>query len=302
VREGAAVAMEKRIELERRGKTPKQVKELILDNTRATQVEGLNEEYTSLESLSLINVGLTSLKGFPKLPALKRLDLGDNRISSGLAVLQGSPMLTHLNLSGNRIKDLETLEPLKNLSSLGNLDLFNNPCSTDEDEFRKKVFEMLPSLKYLDSADVNNEEVDDSDIENDLDNNGVGGGEDDEDDDDDDDDDLDDEELDEEDDEEEENRGPTGGKAGATEEDGEEEEDDDEEDGEEEEEDGPGLSALYNDNIGDDGDDGDFNEEDEVEGEDDDVIDDEEEEENDSGEPEGKKRKVEEDGGGGNAA
>lgn len=300
MREGAAVAMEKRIELERRGKTPKQVKELILDNTRATQVEGLNEEYTSLESLSLINVGLTSLKGFPKLPALKRLDLGDNRISSGLAVLQGSPMLTHLNLSGNRIKDLETLEPLKNLSSLGNLDLFNNPCSTDEDEFRKKVFEMLPSLKYLDSADVNNEEVDDSDIENDLDNNGVGGGEDDEDDDDDDD--LDDEELDEEDDEEEENRGPTGGKAGATEEDGEEEEDDDEEDGEEEEEDGPGLSALYNDNIGDDGDDGDFNEEDEVEGEDDDVIDDEEEEENDSGEPEGKKRKVEEDGGGGNAA
>lgn len=298
MREGAAVAMEKRIELERRGKTPKQVKELILDNTRATQVEGLNEEYTSLESLSLINVGLTSLKGFPKLPALKRLDLGDNRISSGLAVLQGSPMLTHLNLSGNRIKDLETLEPLKNLSSLGNLDLFNNPCSTDEDEFRKKVFEMLPSLKYLDSADVNNEEVDDSDIENDLDNNGVGGG----DDDDDDDDDLDDEELDEEDDEEEENRGPTGGKAGATEEDGEEEEDDDEEDGEEEEEDGPGLSALYNDNIGDDGDDGDFNEEDEVEGEDDDVIDDEEEEENDSGEPEGKKRKVEEDGGGGNAA
>ena len=89
-----------------------QVKELILDNTRATQVEGLNEEYTSLESLSLINVGLTSLKGFPKLPALKRLDLGDNRISSGLAVLQGSPQLTHLNLSGNRIKDLETLEPL----------------------------------------------------------------------------------------------------------------------------------------------------------------------------------------------
>ena len=81
----------------------------------------------------------------------------------------------------------------------------------------RNILKRLPSLKYLDSADVNNEEVDDSDIENDLDNNGVGGGEDDEDDDDDDDD-LDDEELDEEDDEEEENQGPTGGKAGATEE------------------------------------------------------------------------------------
>jgi len=298
---GTWIAMEKRIELERRGKTPKQVKELILDNTRATQVEGLNEEYTSLESLSLINVGLTSLKGFPKLPALKRLDLGDNRISSGLAVLQGSPQLTHLNLSGNRIKDLETLEPLKSLEHLGNLDLFNNPCSNDEDEFRKKVFEMLPSLKYLDSADVNNEEADESDLEN----NGIGG----EDDDDEDDDDLDDEELDEEDDDDDdlgdvndENEGgvhATGGKAGATEEDGEEEEDEDDDD---EEDEGPGLSAIYNDNIGDEDDGEDFNEEDEVEGEDDDVIDEEEEDLNESGEPEGKKRKVEEDGGGGNAA
>merc|ERR1712037_886642 len=218
--------------------TPKQVKELILDNTRATQVEG-------------INVGLTSLEGFPKLPALKRLDLGDNRISSGLAVLQGSPQLTHLNLSGNRIKDLETLEPLKSLEHLGNLDLFNNPCSTDEDEFRKKVFEMLPSLKYLDSADVNNEEADESDLEN----NGVGG-EDDEDDDDDDD--LDDEELDDEDDDDEDEENEAGGggggsqggkgKAGATEEDGGEEEEDDDDDDEE-----------------------------------DDVIDEEEEDENDSG-------------------
>jgi len=295
------IAMEKRIELERRGKTPKQVKELILDNTRATQVEGLNEEYTSLESLSLINVGLTSLKGFPKLPALKRLDLGDNRISSGLAVLQGSPQLTHLNLSGNRIKDLETLEPLKSLEHLGNLDLFNNPCSTDEDEFRKKVFEMLPSLKYLDSADVNNEEADESDLEN----NGVGG-EDDEDDDDDDD--LDDEELDDEDDDDEDEENEAGGggggsqggkgKAGATEEDGGEEEEDDDDD--DEEDDGPGLSAIYNDNIGDDDDGEDFNEEDEVEGEDDDVIDEEEEDENDSGEPEAKKSKG--DGGGGKDA
>ena len=111
----------------------------------------------------------------------------------------------------------------KSLEHLGNLDLFNNPCSTDEDEFRKKVFEMLPSLKYLDSADVNNEEADESDLEN----NGVGGEDDDEDEDDDD---LDDEELDDEDDDDEDagdvdeendgggGGGPTGGKAGATEE------------------------------------------------------------------------------------
>ena len=89
---------------------------------------------------------------------------------------------------------------------------------------------MLPSLKYLDSADVNNEEAEYSDIENDLENNGVDGGGEDDEDDDEDDDDLDDEELDDEDDEDEdagdvdaENDGgggihATGGKAGATEE------------------------------------------------------------------------------------
>jgi len=156
--------MEKRIELERRGKEPKQVKDLILDNTRSTQIEGLTDEYVALESLSLINVGLTSLKGFPRLPNLQKLELSDNRISSGLIVLQDCPKLSHLNLSGNKIRDLEALEPLKSFDSLTHLDLFNNDiCNLDD--FRSKVFKLLPSLKYLDDADADENEEDDSDGE-----------------------------------------------------------------------------------------------------------------------------------------
>lgn len=60
----------------------------------------------------MINIGLTSLKGFPKLPNLRRLELSDNRISNGLNYLQGSSKLEYLNLCGNRLKDLESLEPL----------------------------------------------------------------------------------------------------------------------------------------------------------------------------------------------
>ena len=41
-----------------------------------------------------------------------QLELSDNRISSGLNLLHECPKLTHLNLSGNKIKDIETLEPL----------------------------------------------------------------------------------------------------------------------------------------------------------------------------------------------
>lgn len=56
-----------------------QITELNLDNCRSTNIVGLTDEFTALESLSLINVGLTSLKGFPKLPNLKKLELSDNR-------------------------------------------------------------------------------------------------------------------------------------------------------------------------------------------------------------------------------
>jgi len=41
------------------------------------------------------------------------LELSDNRISGGLDVLaEKLPNLTHLNLSGNKLKDISTLEPL----------------------------------------------------------------------------------------------------------------------------------------------------------------------------------------------
>ncbi|KAI5724157.1 hypothetical protein M8J76_016176 [Diaphorina citri] len=153
--------MEKRIELEKRGRTASEIKELNLDNCRSTNIAALTSEFTNLKILSAINVGLTSLKGFPELPALTRLELSDNRISGGLNVLQSSPKLAYLNLCGNRIKDLETLEPLKQLTNLKHVDLFNNDVTTIEN-YREKVFELLPNLKYLDGFDAKNNEAPDS--------------------------------------------------------------------------------------------------------------------------------------------
>lgn len=51
-----------------------QIYELNLDNCRSTTIEGLTDDFTNLKSLSLINVGLTSLKGFPKLPNLQKVN------------------------------------------------------------------------------------------------------------------------------------------------------------------------------------------------------------------------------------
>lgn len=150
--------MEKRVALEKRGLPDDQITELILDNCRSTHIEGLTDSFTALEILSLINVGLTSLKNFPKLPALRKLELSDNRISNGLSHLTGSPKLTHLNLSGNRIKEFEELNPLKELENLEVLDLFNNEVTATE-SYRDKIFELIPSLKYLDGFDKEDTEA-----------------------------------------------------------------------------------------------------------------------------------------------
>ena len=48
--------------------------ELNLDNVRTVgEFEGLTEEFVNLEKLSVIKAGLTSFKGFPKLPNLKKV-------------------------------------------------------------------------------------------------------------------------------------------------------------------------------------------------------------------------------------
>ncbi|XP_055392801.1 acidic leucine-rich nuclear phosphoprotein 32 family member A isoform X3 [Bubalus kerabau] len=159
--------MDKRIHLELRNRTPSDVKELVLDNCRSNEgkIEGLTDEFEELEFLSTINVGLTSVANLPKLNKLKKLELSDNRISGGLEVLaEKCPNLTHLNLSGNKIKDLSTIEPLKKLENLKSLDLFN--CEvTNLNDYRENVFKLLPQLTYLDGYDRDDKEAPDSDAE-----------------------------------------------------------------------------------------------------------------------------------------
>uniref|UniRef100_A0A4W5R473 Acidic leucine-rich nuclear phosphoprotein 32 family member n=1 Tax=Hucho hucho TaxID=62062 RepID=A0A4W5R473_9TELE len=205
------------------------VRELVLDNCRSNEgkIKGLTEEFVNLEFLSLINVGLISVSNLPKLGKLKKLELSDNRISGGLDVLaEKLPNLTHLNLSGNKLKDISTLEPLKKLDSLKSLDLFN--CEvTNLNDYRESVFKLLPQLTYLDGYDVEDREASDSDGEVD----GV---------DDDDDEEDEEEDFDEEDDDDEEGvEGEEEDEVSEEEEDlgidGEVEDEDDDEDDDEEE-------------------------------------------------------------------
>ncbi|KAM4603984.1 acidic leucine-rich nuclear phosphoprotein 32 family member B [Polymixia lowei] len=249
--------MKKRIHLELRNRTRSDVRELVLDNCRSNEgkIEGLTVEFVNLEFLSLINVGLMSVSNLPTLGKLKKLELSDNRISGGLDVLaEKLPNLTHLNLSGNKLKDISTLEPLKKLDNLKSLDLFN--CEvTNLNDYRESVFKLLPQLTYLDGYDMEDREASDSDGE--VDGDGV------------------DDEDDEEGEEEEEEDG----------EDGEEEDFDEEEEDDEDEEEVEGEE---------DDDDVSGEDEEEDFGQDGEVDDDEEDDDDDEDEPEagkGEKRK-----------
>lgn len=200
------LSMEARIELETRDLKPKEVKELFLDNCRASTVEGLTDQYEELETLSMINLGLTTLKGFPAYPKLRSLEISDNKLSGDLEYLKGCPNIASLKICNNRITDLTALEPLKLLTNLASLDLIECPIAEGE-KYRENIFSALPQLTFLDGIDKEGNAEPDSDEDYELDEE---------------DDDIDSEEEGDEDDDDEED----------------DEEDDDEEDDEEEKEDG----------------------------------------------------------------
>lgn len=69
-----------------------------------------------------------------------------------------SPKLTILNLSGNKIKDFDELKPLSSMEKLEILDLFNNEVTSAEN-YRNNVFRLIPSLKFLDGFDKDDNEA-----------------------------------------------------------------------------------------------------------------------------------------------
>lgn len=63
-----------------------------------------------------------------------------------------------MNLSGNKIKDLDELKALAEFKNLAVLDLFNNEVTAETEQYRETIFNMIPSLVYLDGYDANDVE------------------------------------------------------------------------------------------------------------------------------------------------
>ncbi|PAV83793.1 hypothetical protein WR25_17634 [Diploscapter pachys] len=153
--------MEAKIKAEMAGRAADDIEELYLDGTEgSTDIQGLDDKFTALSVLSLVNCGLTSLKGLPMLPRLLRLDIADNKLAGDLDIIaKNCPELIYLNISSNKFNTFEQLEPLKEMR-ISELDCFGSEVATLE-KYREKIFNLVSSLLVLDGLDKNGEEVDD---------------------------------------------------------------------------------------------------------------------------------------------
>jgi len=97
------------------------------------------------------SVCLDTLKDFPTLLKLKKLDLHGNIIKNGLENLKNCPNLQFINLSNNLISSLEELDSLALLKNLKQLDLYRNPV-VELAGYKAYIKNLLPNLNIVEGA------------------------------------------------------------------------------------------------------------------------------------------------------
>ncbi|KAI6649684.1 Acidic leucine-rich nuclear phosphoprotein 32 family member E isoform X3 [Oopsacas minuta] len=122
--------------------------------------KAIEEKYHApTKQLKLAGRGITSLDHFPTLLQLDELDLSDNALENSLeALIESTPKISILDLTGNKFSEIKSLKPLANLENLKNLSVFDCPFTTNEN-YRTEIYELLPNLIILDGFDKNEKEL-----------------------------------------------------------------------------------------------------------------------------------------------
>jgi dynein assembly factor 1 len=153
------------------------VRALWLNNNVITVISGL-ENLTSLVCLYLQDNAIESMGSLGALPKLETLILSHNYIEK-IEGLGRCPLLTTLELDFNQLRDADSLEGLRDckslevlnlshnaivdaeifdiLESLGNLRVLRldgNPLVRKVANYRRKLLNLLPSLRFLDDSPV----------------------------------------------------------------------------------------------------------------------------------------------------
>jgi len=142
--------------------------ELNLDGISKPELEKIGARAADITELSMNSCKLVSLDALPELPALYKLILDDNNLTSLDGLAKKCPMLLELSLSGNKkLADFTQMSDLAKLNSLMRLEL--EGCAiADKDNYRDEIFKQVKTLEVIDSLNQKGEEVpDDEDDEED---------------------------------------------------------------------------------------------------------------------------------------
>ena len=144
---------------------PREIEELVFDEhwkdkeSFSEEEKNALEKYVNLIHLSFNNIGLKSLKNLPQIKHLYYLSLNNNELTGDdFDILKDLyPNLNKLKISGNVIENMDNLLKLKPLK-LRKIEVKENPFSVGNDKYKKKLFDMLPSLKIVDQTDRSGDE------------------------------------------------------------------------------------------------------------------------------------------------
>ena len=152
---------------------PKEIEELNLDRFKEDiksfkpyHKEGL-ELYSNLIHLSLNNIGLENLSNFPEIKCLMILSLKENKLTGDDfdIIPKLYPNLYKLKISFNQIASIDKLTCLNQLQ-LRKIEVKENPFMKNDDEYRDKIYKMIPSLEIVDQMQKNGQEIDTTDYGN----------------------------------------------------------------------------------------------------------------------------------------
>lgn len=132
---------------------------LYLQDNIIEKIEGL-DELTSLETLILSSNYIEEITGLSHLSSLTTIELDHNQIRSiqSLEGLTCCPSLEIVNISHNKIifeeNEQQLFDILSKLQNLKVLKMDGNPFIRSISNYRRKIINILPQLRFLDDTPI----------------------------------------------------------------------------------------------------------------------------------------------------
>ena len=134
-----------------------EIKEIIIDAYQIKEFSQKEKEYLQkFKKINLFSLNMTqliSLDNLPHFPILSEIELSDNHINGEeLYKLTIYIHIKKISLANNNIKNYEDIKCFNTFRNLNFLDLSENPINSINN-YRKKLFDLLPTLVFLDMQD-----------------------------------------------------------------------------------------------------------------------------------------------------